>query len=512
MKLWGLWIGPPAGVLIDNLPATIKQMGKNGLIKNYAYYVGSSFGSLPVNFIKNLVLARVLLPAEYGLLATLNLFITYNKLSHLGIRYGFDMRYPALQSQGKFAEGKELLNSSFSLLSVLALLVSGSCVMYGLLTFGSFKEMSWSFGILVFGVSLFFDEIYEFIMVYFHTQNLFARLSFLRFLFNAASGILSIVGVYRYGLNGAIAATGISFLFFGGYALYHFFVKAGGSFSFSRSAMFPVLSLGFPFIVTQVINTAAGSLDRFIILALFSTAGLGIYSNAMLYVGLLVGAGSAVSYVINTAVIRVQASQPDKNLLGRLFVIPFKTLKYALPVAQLLSWLLFPRIILLLTPKYAASSEVVKILVFGTSYGVVMAYCAVIYVALSRQWELMGINIVSAAVMTGSLGFTAWMGGDMETMALAAVIAQICNVAFCLYTTCRNFYSVKRSLWYIIEMQSLQVIIFLSVLIGQYLLPFKSAGMLVVMALFCATLALLAYRETVRAWRDAKLLLDSAKP
>jgi O-antigen/teichoic acid export membrane protein len=351
---------------------------------------------------RGVVVARLLAPTDYGLLATILVASFYLQLFDFGVGWGTVREIPLLRSKGDTASVARLEREVFWWEVVVGLTV-------GLVTFGYLAAHSSRPG--------FDTRAWMFVPVYVaaellrNTQQCFlqARESFgpLRrsMIWQAIVDlVLAVIFTRVWGLRGAAAALALTSVSVAIYMI----VTSGSARMWvparMRGRTFRMLmAVGFPLMVQNLMWANMTNVDKLVILSKLSTESLAYYAMAQTVAASLLLVSGAATRVNGPVMIRRFGETGEAaSLYGMLFKTLI-VLTYGLPVLVAGIWLAGPLFFTMVLPKYGPS---IPLLDFSSVAFYAMAVtigASSLYVALERQ-------VLNGALLLGGMALTVAIG------------------------------------------------------------------------------------------------------
>ncbi len=374
------------------------MQSRSKLVRNLAAVVSSNYAARILSSITGLVIAKILTPFQYGVLAKVDLILSYCAYADAGVAYGLGRQVPFYRSRGEVDLLEQMRDTAFT-----TRLLTAGAVAVGLLVFAVTQAGSIAPEIvagLVFGaVAYFFRQIsalYKAMLVADERFDLTSRTAVL----GAAMGLITIPLIYFFKVYGSFVATAliavliaISFALLSGYRF---------SLRPARHAMTLIVRVGFPILLIDLAWTLFKSIDQLTVARLMATEFLGYYSFATKLSGVLYIAASNVGSVMSPLYARRFAQVNSVDQLRGSFLKPLYATAYAFPV--LIGGGLFfgPPLVRLIYPQYVPALGAMQILLLGTFFWALSPQTILFFNAVSRK-RITAVGLVLTLMFAGAL-------------------------------------------------------------------------------------------------------------
>ncbi len=263
------------------------------IIRDTLYFSSSRYLLLGLSVVRNLVVARVLGPEDYGLWIIATLVLTYGDQIHLGLRHAGDKEIPYYTGRSDIQQASRLASAIYAgvlVLSVVGLIgLSGYAMLAGL-------SPALSNALLVCGLIVVSDQVSRFFLMILRTRKEFVLSSKIESWFELFRTALVCGLAILFHLTGALAAFWIASTTTGLYFLSRF-----------RREIVPRLDIatlrhlfrpGFALFLSGLMYVLIVSLDRVVGASLLTKAELGVFGLASLLAQVPVSAAQAVKEVL----------------------------------------------------------------------------------------------------------------------------------------------------------------------------------------------------------------------
>ena len=414
-------------------------MKENGSLKaktlsGVIWKFGERVSAQAVNFIVSIILARLLLPEDYGLIALVTVFITIcNKIVVSGFATSLIQK-------------KDADNLDFSTVFYFSLVVAA--VLYAGLFFAApFIAEFYSAEsdpelfiqvIRVMGLNLFIIAVNSVQQAYVSRTMQFRKFFFSTIIGTVVSAIAGIALAYMGKGVWALVAQNMILAVVNGIVLW-FMVKWRPQLKFSFKRLKVLYSYGWKIFVASLIKILYTDLRSLVIGKVYTAADLAFYNKAQSFPQLIdTNVEGTIDSVLFPAISKKQSNVDDMRAMLRRAI---KTTSYILmPLLAGLSAVAKPFIILLLTDKWAESIPLMQILSFSFIFAPVELENLQAIKAIGRSDIALKVEIIKKVVgviiLIASIpfGVTAIAVGMVISTTLSAIINAIPNKKLLGYT------------------------------------------------------------------------------
>lgn len=414
-------------------------MKENGSLKaktlsGVIWKFGERVSAQAVNFIVSIILARLLLPEDYGLIALVTVFITIcNKIVVSGFATSLIQK-------------KEADNLDFSTVFYFSLVVAA--VLYtGLFFAAPFIAEFYSAEsdpelfiqvIRVMGLNLFIIAVNSVQQAYVSRTMQFRKFFFSTIIGTVVSAVAGIALAYMGKGVWALVAQNMILAVVNGIVLW-FMVKWRPQLKFSFKRLKVLYSYGWKIFVASLIKILYTDLRSLVIGKVYTAADLAFYNKAQSFPQLIdTNVEGTIDSVLFPAISKKQSNVDDMRAMLRRAI---KTTSYILmPLLAGLSAVAKPFIIILLTDKWAESIPLMQILAFSFVFAPVELENLQAIKAIGRSDIALKVEIIKKVVgviiliISIPFGVTAIAVGMVISTTLSAIINAIPNKKLLGYT------------------------------------------------------------------------------
>lgn len=409
---------------------SLKAKTLSGVIWKFGERVSAQL----VNFIVSILLARLLLPEDYGLIALVTVFITIcNKIVISGFATSLIQK-------------KDADNIDFS--TVFYFSVCVAAILYGVLfstapfiaDFYSKESTPQLFiqVIRVMGLNLFIIAVNSVQQAYVSRTMQFRKFFFSTIAGTVVSAIAGIALAYAGKGVWALVAQNMILALVNGIVLW-FMVKWRPQLKFSFKRLKVLYSYGWKIFVASMIKILYTDLRSLVIGRVYSAADLAFYNKAQSFPQLIdTNVEGTIDSVLFSAISKKQNSVDEMRAMLRRAI---KTTSFILmPLLAGLSAVAKPFIIILLTDKWAESIPLMQILAFSFIFAPVELENLQAIKALGRSDVALKVEIIKKVlgiiilIISIPFGVTAIAIGMVISTTLSAIINAIPNKKLLGYT------------------------------------------------------------------------------
>lgn len=395
---------------------------------------GERVSAQAVNFIVSIILARLLLPEDYGIIALVTVFITIcNKIVVSG--------FATSLIQKKDADNLDFSTVFYFSLAVAVVLYTGLFFSAPFIAdFNSAESDPQLFiqVIRVMGLNLFIIAVNSVQQAYVSRTMQFRKFFFSTIIGTVVSAVAGIGMAYGgYGVW-ALVAQNIILAVVNGIVLW-FMVKWRPELKFSFKRLKTLYSYGWKIFVASMIKILYNDLRSLVIGKVYTAADLAFYNKAQSFPQLIdTNVEGTIDSVLFPAISKKQSSVDDMRAMLRRAI---KTTSYVLmPLLAGLSAVAKPFIIILLTDKWAESIPLMQILAFSFIFAPVELENLQAIKAIGRSDVALKVEtikkVVGVIILIVSIpfGVTAIAVGMVISTTLSAIINAIPNKKLLGYT------------------------------------------------------------------------------
>jgi O-antigen/teichoic acid export membrane protein len=270
------------------------------IFKSIFYYGSSSYIVQFIGLLSNIVVAKLLGPAEFGIWTIVILILTYGAYTEIGAISVMGRDLPMYLGQ-KDVKKANKLKSAARYISTSSSILAGILIFFFSILFVHSDQTRVSFQAAA--IILVLQQIYTYHRIILRSSSSFRELSQQQIIFVVITAFLSISFVSLSGLNGRLIAALIAHILIILYAIYrHPWEKLKVN---SFKVNFSVVKVGIPIVFSGLIITMLTSIDRIMVGYFLGDIQLGYISLSLFL----------VSFVSIIPQVVVQVLQPKFNFL-----------------------------------------------------------------------------------------------------------------------------------------------------------------------------------------------------
>ncbi len=402
-------------------------------ISGVIWKFGERVSAQAVNFIVSIILARLLLPEDYGLIALVTVFITIcNKVVVSG--------FATSLIQKKDADNLDFSTVFYFSLGVASVLYAGLFFVAPVIA-GFYDDTDTNLFIQVIrvmGLNLFIIAVNSVQQAYVSRTMQFRKYFFSTIIGTVVSAVAGITLAYMGKGVWALVAQNMILAVVNGIVLW-FMVKWRPQLKFSFKRLKTLYSYGWKIFVASMIKILYTDLRSLVIGWKFNAESLAFYNKAQSFPQLIdTNVEGTIDSVLFPAISKKQSSVDDMRAMLRRAI---KTTSYVLmPLLAGLSAVARPFIIILLTDKWADSILLMQILAFSFFFAPVELENLQAIKALGKSGIALIVEIIKKVVgvlilvISIHFGVTAIAVGMVISTVLSAIINAIPNKKLLGYT------------------------------------------------------------------------------
>jgi O-antigen/teichoic acid export membrane protein len=401
---------------------------QQGVVRESALLVGANIIQRAFGVLRGIIVARLLAPGDYGVLASILVASFYLQTLELGVGWGTSREIPLLRGRQKFAEVDRLEREVFWWELLIGVVVGVGLLACMLWARPGPASLGRAWLALPFYVVA--ELLRNMLQCFLQAREEFARLRRSMVWQAALDLTLAVVLTWLWGLPGAVAGLVLSSASLVVYLMWdtrhtQLWVPARMEWPLFRV----LVAAGLPLMLQNMLWINMTNVDKLVILSRLSTDSLAFYSMAQTIAASVFLVAAGVSRVNGPMMVRRFGETADPATLYGMSYRTVIILAYGLPVLVATMWLLGPTFFSIVLPKYKASVPLLD-LTGLTFYGMAITLgVSSLYVALGRQ-ALNGFLLIIGMVLTAGLGlFFIGIGWGVLGVAVASAISA------CAYVT-----------------------------------------------------------------------------
>jgi O-antigen/teichoic acid export membrane protein len=393
------------------------------LIKDSTFFSISRYLSLGFGFLRNLLIARFLSPADYGIWVIITLILSYGDQIHFGLRHLGDKEIPFRRGRGEETIG--LANDIYG--GIMLFSCSTFLILSIVAAVGFQINPATRFGLLLTALVILLEQITRFYYMIMRAHKDFVPASKVESLYEFLRMILVIAGAFWLKFHGALAGLVLSTGFF---ALY-FIKKYRHTYRprFFWQNLKTLLQLSMPLFVNGLLFMLHSSLDRLAAGTALSKHELGLYGLVALLAAVPFNAVQAIGFVIYPRLSEKFGEHGNVRELERFFVQILQATVYLVPPIVVSLFLTAPCVITGFLPAYREAIPACFVLLPGVFFFALVQLPTSFLIAVEHNRRF--ITIETATILITALAYLLGMQITRSINGVAAITA----LGFFLYTT-----------------------------------------------------------------------------
>jgi O-antigen/teichoic acid export membrane protein len=393
----------------------------------------STFISAAARALAGIVAARYVPPAGLGLYAAILLLPTYGSFLHLGVLDGLQRDIPIRLGQGDADSVRRIAATA----QAWVILVAGALAGAILLGASRFLDPRLEAGLtgLVASAFLVFEGMYaqQYLTQTYRATRSFRSLASIQVavavLFLAATPLVAIWHVHGLWYRTALVAV------VEGALLWRFRPIRTGA-KWCRDELRRLLATGFPIFASNLVGVAWVALDRGLVLAVFGTRGLGLYSLSVAVSGVLATVTISLKLASLPSIGHEYGRRPDVRGATRVLLGPLLKGVLLLCAATALTWIALPTAVRLVLPAYVDGVPAARWGAVCASVESLMVVTNVL-VVLNRAWVYGIAYLVGMVVYGAAVAGLLWRGAGLDAFPKAMTIGRGVAIVICALAVSR---------------------------------------------------------------------------
>lgn len=399
----------------------MKVLSKNRI--DFLVVAASTVLSSLISFAFVIIARRYIPPLEYGIYSTCLLLSTYASYAQLGVLNAFNRDFPQTIGAKDHEKALRLKNTTltyfsgvYALIGVITIVVVTCMYLRGIL------DARYYLGYIFVVVTILVEQTAAFSMNVVRMSGDFYYTSFVTVISSTAAAVAGYFMILKFGYYGIYSRA----IFCGlvSIALYYKRSLSDIHLRIDTGILRESITTGFPMLVSNLVWTVVGSIDKFVILGFISTVALGVYSVAQTGFSMVVMIPQAMAQVFYIKMSTAYGESKDKYKLisqcGDYSIINI----VCASCISLLVYYMFPIFVQIVMPKYTDGIRATQILLIGVAvYSSSILYDSV-YSVLRWNKELIRDTILLCIFnATCSVGLVLIFGNTIENVAWGTSIS-----------------------------------------------------------------------------------------
>lgn len=410
------------------------------ITKDYINYLVGIFSGSLIYFVFKIIVARMLLPKDYGLWSILSLILLYSGFLHLGL--GNALIREVSFSRGKkeqveIAQNKNTVFSSMFLISGIA-----AITIFILSIFFASKhehELSVIFFIIAFIVIL--QQVKNYFLYYFIAEKNFTAVRDIKISSLFIIGLLSVVLVLNYSLIGLPLAIAMGYIL----VLIYIFNKYKPTvrFQMNMKRLSFLIKIGFPIMLTSLVYNAFLTIDKVLIFKFLGRESLGYYGIALAINGFLILFPASLGMIFFPRLSEKYGALDRAEELRGFIYTPTITAVYFMSIILGLIYLFLPAMVRMVIPRYSLGIDAGRIAAFGIMFLSVSVLAQNFLIVINKQIHYLFIILFALLFKTALIYISISQHRGIVSVVKAANIVYFAYSIFIVLFVFCNYCKIK---------------------------------------------------------------------
>ncbi|WP_417319169.1 oligosaccharide flippase family protein [Emcibacter sp.] len=417
------------------------------LLKDISFNSLGEIGSRVPLTILEIVMARYLGPASYGIWSTIQLIVNYNNFIHFGFLSALAREEPVLIGQKDFEKADRIRNVVFTAVIAITILL-------GLFAIGGYallkpEHPEWEeYGSYMLLIYILFICQQTFIFWQTTLQNRFhfLLLSIGKLVYSFGFLFLAVIAVMKWNIMGLILSWAASYFI----TIMFFMLREPRLIprpAFDAGELRQLFLVGFPIFLFGISKLLISTIDKITLLSHLGTEQLGYYNVTAAFLAVTVLVAGLVSRVLAPHVMaRVGEGNNTEELYSYFSTNSEKAVTYLSLTAGLLAITIQPFLWYIL-PEYSAGRYVGFILVFAGVLSGVTQFLSSYLIARQRQKKILQHTLASLLVTITAIYLLKSYVNTIEIYALGSALGWCCYVLLLIGEMLSTTFGSQRLFW-----------------------------------------------------------------
>lgn len=393
------------------------------LLKDSTFFSASRYLILGFGFVRNLLIAKFLSPADYGVWVLITLVLTYGDQIHLGLRHFGDKAIPYQRGRGE-ATGP-LANEIYS--GILFFSFSAMLLLIVFAGFARGPDAATRAGLLFAGIIIIADQVNRFYYMIMRAHNEFMQASKIESFYELWRTLFLIGGVVMFKFQGALAGLALSSLLMAIYFSWRH--RASYRFNWPGHKLWDLLQRSWPLFINGLLFILLSNLDRLAAASALPSHELGLYGLVALLAAIAFNAAQAVGVVVYPRFSEQFGRHGKAQELEFFFTHVLRATSYLVPPLVAGVFLSAPFIITGFLPAYREAIPAIFLLMPGAYFFALVQLPASFLMATDHNRQY--ITVEAATIVVVALSY--FIGLQLERSFLT--VAALTAFGFFLYAT-----------------------------------------------------------------------------
>jgi O-antigen/teichoic acid export membrane protein len=382
-------------------------------------------------------------PIGRGLMVLVDIFNKYLSYAYQPALNGLSKQLPMALGRKDEARAQELEDVGITSVLGLGLLGSLGMLIYALLgeRYGkpTREVLALGAGIVMCGATF---NVYRIVLRSWGTYTVLAIASVITTLCEFG---LEIAGAHFFGVLGAAAGwlgANLAQLLY-----LHFAANLRIRLRWDGPLLGHLFRAGFPLTLVNFSDLLLMTVDMLVVTSLLHVYNLGLYSIAASIAGYVKKVPDSAGFVLMPRIWEKYGAEDGNAVHMREQVLtPTLAAATVMPVLSGLLFIMIPRVLGLVVPRFAPASYAAQILCIGGAFLALPLAANALLVAMNREVQVALTKLAGAAIVGGGAYWTLTHGGDLGRVAMFAVAGYAVASLLALAGALRHFYPQPRRL------------------------------------------------------------------
>ena len=406
--------------MIQRVKALFKITSGQLTFTHMRHYMGAVYLAQGIAVLRSFINARFLGPHDYGFWGWLVFIISFGYFVHLGVQEIMLKDVPALQAKGREAEAQRLIQMSFTF--YLSMLLAGAVLMgfLSLVLPGATSTVQ-QWGWIVAGVVMIVEVLFYFEQVVARSLGYFSKIGKTLFVTNVISLFLTCLLVIPYGIAGIYWVAVLTPVF--GFGFLHRYTRYPIKFVWVSERLKRMIHNGWPIVAMGLCFLAVSWVDRWIVMKYLGVVPHGFYTLGASISLMLFLFPKGLADVLEPKLHFGHSREPSGNSIKSNFLKPVLILAWLMPGFLLMGHVFLPLVVKLFLPDYLPGLMVIRILIWTSFLGGLMAMTKSSLVALGYQKQTLPVILFAIVI---NMSVSLWMvqqGYGVAGVAVGSAVA-----------------------------------------------------------------------------------------
>lgn len=365
------------------------------------YLFSSVVATKLVGILTTFLIAKIMLPGNYGLWMTLILIPTYLPILLLGTIEALLKQYPFFIGKGDFKAANKIERNTLGAVTMVSIFILFNMVLIGnIIAIPKIEHLYLEIKLIIISTVISFYSAFYYYR--FSARQEFKIVSFIEVARSIINSITMITMTYFYGLIGAIIAGMICEALV--LALSLVISKKNQislSIEFNLKEIVNLVKIGFPITIIWWLFIVQFSIDRMISINFLGRDSTGYYSLGTNIQVLLIMIPLLIGRVLYPKINEEIGKETSAKQIEKYIIFPAKILSLLIPFIIGIIVIALPVLYILILPKYKDGLRSAQILIFGSFFVCLIRSVINYLIAINMQSKLLLYIAISLVVGTG---------------------------------------------------------------------------------------------------------------